>query len=679
MNGSQFSLSDSELNQVVVDLETEGLRSPRVIARGGTSIIISAFDSALAATVAVKVLFREPTAALAEARLLASVPSHVGIVEIHRMGLLSGGWPYLVLELCPSGSLAGYLRDRGPLSPGLAIAVVRELAKAVQQLHELENPVLHLDIKPANLLITRWGGIKLSDFGISNVRGGPLTAAFSPAHAAPEQIAGEALGPYTDLYSMASLLYELISGFAPFGDGSPNEIAASKLRSGNPSLDSPRIPDELRHFLTVYLDRDPQNRRPGDARGFENGLSGVARRLQVDAVPPRLTVLGDWDIPDDLTVELGASTPLVQPRAGVQPTWSTPEAPVGREVPTSSPNSPIENPVADSRPRADGPARADGSSAGRPEPDHIGPRGRSTSLPVIGLDPETSSMVRGRRWPRVSGRAALGVGAAIAVLGIGALAATRLGASDQDERLLRALATPIVDPLLVSGDEPAPNLTLVRPDRLSVEADHSGGEWIVQVSEWEIDPRSKLPGDQPVSVRALPKVGDEPTADPGEALVSDTPSISVELNVRPEVLTCFAVQSLSGSEPEPPGAPSCTPTERPAERTLGTEVDEPANDAKPNRFSGSLTIGSGAQEPSSEATAPEVVVQRDLLLEWDGDELAAVQDIEDTRVQVSGPKDRCWSVVSGNAVAPLPALAVGEVPDLSSAVRSPRLCPWLGG
>jgi serine/threonine protein kinase len=389
-----IGLNDVQLRQVFVDLESEGLRSPKVIARGGTSIVISAFDSALAATVAVKVLFREPSAALAEARLLASVPSHNSIIEIHRMGLLSEGWPYLVLELCPAGSLAGYLRDRGRLSPGLAIAVVRAVAQAVQQLHGLETPVLHLDIKPANLLITRWGGIKLSDFGSSSASGAPRAAAFSPTHAAPEQILGDEVGPFTDLYSIASLLYELIAGVPPYGDLPPEELAEIKVSASSPSLDSPRIPDELRHFLTLYLDRDPRNRRPATASGFERELAAVARRLRVETVPPRLTVLDEADIVDDLTVELSGPMQPISPRVGTQPNWATPPrlGDPGSASPPDRSEPPSETPANDMR-RFDPPGRTppDPSSADDRPPSastttDLGHLGGPAHLPVLGID-----------------------------------------------------------------------------------------------------------------------------------------------------------------------------------------------------------------------------------------------------------------------------------------------------
>jgi serine/threonine-protein kinase len=172
-----------------------------------------------------------------EARLLAQLghPNVIGLYDFVRHDERM----WLVLEHVEGGTLAEVLAKTGPLSQAASVFVARALAGALEHAHE--RGVIHRDVRPQHVLVSRSGDVKLTDFAVAADERLPtapeiLTGATGPpslAYASPEQILGEPPDPRSDLFSLGVVLYELLAGTPPFG-GSDDRSATSRIRNEPP-------------------------------------------------------------------------------------------------------------------------------------------------------------------------------------------------------------------------------------------------------------------------------------------------------------------------------------------------------------------------------------------------------------------------------------------------------------
>lgn len=201
-------------------------------------------------------------AALAEART-ASMLQHPNIVSVIDFGCSSSN-AYLVMEYIDGMSLQGFLDqvEGRSLTYDEAACIADALVQALAHAHE--NGVLHLDIKPANVLIDRSGHVKLADFGMATLtsaagfggaRGG--TVGYMP----PEQLRGDEVDERTDIFSLAAVMYESLLADAPFRAGTPAE-SLKRIESGvpRPSGLLPDIPQSAEDALVTALSPDPDDR-----------------------------------------------------------------------------------------------------------------------------------------------------------------------------------------------------------------------------------------------------------------------------------------------------------------------------------------------------------------------------------------------------------------------------------
>jgi serine/threonine protein kinase len=196
----------------------------RAIARGGFAIVWEARQESLNRLVAVKVDERkldtdaEQRRFLREAGAAGRMSGHPGIVTVHDAGLLGDDRPFLVMELCPGGSLTRWITaDPRPSQRRVREMGVR-IADALAAAHLLG--VLHRDVKPANILIDAYNNAGLADFGLAALidPDTPLSEtveAITPAYAPPEVFAKKPLTEYADVYSLAATLYAVLSGHPP--------------------------------------------------------------------------------------------------------------------------------------------------------------------------------------------------------------------------------------------------------------------------------------------------------------------------------------------------------------------------------------------------------------------------------------------------------------------------------
>jgi protein kinase-like protein len=239
-----------------------------VLGRGGYATVYRAWQVAVGREVAVKVdnrlllgdrdrrrFMREVTAA-------GRLSGHPHVIDVYDAGTLGDGRPYLVMELCPAGSLSDALRRHGPMSPAQVRDIGIKIADALAAAHA--GGILHRDIKPANILVNRYGMVGLSDFGLASIiaASGDQTAsreALTPAYASPESFHGEEPAPAGDLYSLAATLYALLAGRPPRfpADGRSPSPAMIMALHDQPVDDVPGAPAELMGLLRRGLAADP--------------------------------------------------------------------------------------------------------------------------------------------------------------------------------------------------------------------------------------------------------------------------------------------------------------------------------------------------------------------------------------------------------------------------------------
>jgi serine/threonine protein kinase len=262
------------------------------LGRGGFGVVYRARQVTIDREVAIKVDNRlilddrDRRRFLREVRAAGRLSGHPHVVEIYDAGVLPDSRPYLVMELCPGGSLA----DRGRLPVREVVEVGTRICDALAAAHDLG--VLHRDIKPGNILVKRYGAVGLADFGLAAVveagRDSSVTlAALTPAYAAPEAFHLHPPTVQSDVYALTATLYTLLTGVPPRfpseGDLSVPEIVR---RHDAPIDDIPGIPPELMAILRRGLAKDPAHRYA------EAGALGadLARLAVGDAGGPRHAV-----------------------------------------------------------------------------------------------------------------------------------------------------------------------------------------------------------------------------------------------------------------------------------------------------------------------------------------------------------------------------------------------------
>ncbi len=176
-------------------------------------------------------------------RLILSRLEHPNVARLYDVGVDDLGAPFFVMEYV-DGVPIDECADKSALSVDHRLALIRQVTDALSYAHA--NLVVHRDVKPSNILVTRDGVVKLLDFGVAKLLddqssgGAPLTrpgaAVLTPEYASPEQIRGEAVTTATDVYATGVLLYELLTGIRPyeFSSRSSSGSSASKTRRRRP-------------------------------------------------------------------------------------------------------------------------------------------------------------------------------------------------------------------------------------------------------------------------------------------------------------------------------------------------------------------------------------------------------------------------------------------------------------
>ncbi|REE96289.1 serine/threonine-protein kinase [Thermomonospora umbrina] len=250
------------------------------LGRGGMGQVWEGTDRKLGRRVAIKLVTNEQIAARSDPSELvrrfareASVTAglqHPGIPAVHDAGTYDGGL-FLVMELIEGYTLADLIAEQGPLPVGWAAAMAAQMAAVLAVAHE--RGLVHRDVKPQNVMLTRDGTVKVLDFGVATVldttgaqritrTGEPVG---TPAYMAPEQLRGERATPRTDLYALGCVLYELLAGEPVFEGATPHVLSYRHMEEPPAPLQRPDVPLELHWLIRQLLAKHPEQ-RPGGAR-----------------------------------------------------------------------------------------------------------------------------------------------------------------------------------------------------------------------------------------------------------------------------------------------------------------------------------------------------------------------------------------------------------------------------
>ncbi len=268
-----------QVDELIGRVVNDRFRILSVIARGGMGRVYRAEQVPLGRLVAVKTL--DPRQAggdqdpLFQQRffLEASVASklqHPNTVTVFDYGRTADGIYFIAMELVEGRSLYNLIREEGPLDPGRVIHIALQIARSLREAHRLD--VIHRDLKPGNVLLTRHGDeedfVKVLDFGlvkhVEDESEQELTQAGlfmgSPKYMSPEQIRGERVDARSDIYALGVVMYEMLTGKAPFERDNTVKVLMAHMHENVPPLARAGVPPLLADVIQRCLQKLPEHR-----------------------------------------------------------------------------------------------------------------------------------------------------------------------------------------------------------------------------------------------------------------------------------------------------------------------------------------------------------------------------------------------------------------------------------
>ncbi len=270
-----------------------------VLGQGGMARVFKGNDRVLNRTVAVKVLSpqfagdEQFVARFRREAQAAAALNHPNIVSVYDTGS-QGDVHYIVMEYVEGRTLRDIIRQEGPLLPERAMEIAESVADALAAAHAAG--LVHRDIKPGNIMITRDGEVKVMDFGIARTTtGDTLTQTASilgtASYLSPEQAQGESVDGRSDIYSVGCVLYEMLTAGAPFTGDSPVTIAYKHVGENPvpPSQKNPDVSPAVEAVVLKCMAKNPANRYQSaeelreDLRRVRRGGTPLATPILADS------------------------------------------------------------------------------------------------------------------------------------------------------------------------------------------------------------------------------------------------------------------------------------------------------------------------------------------------------------------------------------------------------------
>jgi len=305
--------------------EFAGYRIDSRVGRGGMGVVYRATDLSLDRTVALKVLddelakdpdFRRRF--VTESKLAASL-DHPNVIPIYAAGECDG-MPYIAMRYVGGEDLRAVLRTAGRLEPARAARMVVQLASALDAAHEAG--LVHRDVKPANVLVAKDDHVYLTDFGLTKRVAADTEATKTGVvlgtlnYMAPEQIRGQAIGPFTDVYSLGCMIVHLLTGEVPF----------------------PVEADEAKLWAHVA---EPPPRPSERVDGLGDAFDPVVARAMGKRPEDRFTTAGEVGAAMTAAAAVPAPAPAASPVRAPAPAPAAPRPPARRELVLASAREPF--------------------------------------------------------------------------------------------------------------------------------------------------------------------------------------------------------------------------------------------------------------------------------------------------------------------------------------------------
>ncbi len=309
----------------------------RRLGQGGMAQVYLAEQTSLKRNVAVKVLHKDRVADTSYVQrfkteaLAAASLSHPNIVQVLVIGE-QDGIQYIAQEYVPGMNLRELLARKGPPEQALAVRIIRQVANALQAAHTAG--IVHRDVKPENIMITRKGEVKVADFGLAQLTQDgerlQLTQAGvtmgTPLYMSPEQVNGKTVDHRTDIYSLGVTCYHMLSGSPPFRGQTAVSVAVQHLKSEPEPLEPIRsdLPPLLCRIVHKMMAKDPEKR-------YQTALAILKdlKRITVEADAKDDHPASETDTPEPQLSVKPSGNAVVRT---VQSVWQMPDWPLSRQI-----------------------------------------------------------------------------------------------------------------------------------------------------------------------------------------------------------------------------------------------------------------------------------------------------------------------------------------------------------
>jgi serine/threonine protein kinase len=308
-----------------------------VLGRGGMSVLYRATDVRLGRKVALKVMgenltgdaeFRERF--VDEARNTSAI-DHANVVPLYDFGEVDG-LLYIAMRLVDGADLATLIKD-GPLSPARTLALLAQVAEALDMLHD--RGLVHLDVKPANVLVTTRESssehVYLADFGLTRrgatghrTRSGDFLG--SPTYAAPEHLRGEPVDGRTDEYALACVMFACLTGRPPFQGQVPDVIAGHLTREVPSVTGLVTMPGSIDTVIRKGMAKEPNGRYP-DCRSLIAAARSAMAAIARPGMPPMMRGQAAGPVSGPQPVQQPPQQQFQRPMPPQRPTYPMPYGP----------------------------------------------------------------------------------------------------------------------------------------------------------------------------------------------------------------------------------------------------------------------------------------------------------------------------------------------------------------